>query len=134
MFGRRTPVERFQRDVGWAPVGYSQEPIHVFNDRYTALQLVQPFDRAWQGTQKHQQEADMVTVWNTVGARNTYQTELMQTGRFQQDGSFHQIRGAYGPIPATQIMNAPSPVPQSQGLLADLVRSVKRTWKAGSNA
>lgn len=123
------PVPRFLRSVGWGPVGYRQEPIHVFNDQYTAVQLAQPFDRAWQGVQKHQQEADMVTSWNRVGYRNSYQTTLIDTGRYQQDGSFHQIRGAYGPVPATAIMSAPSPVPQSEGLLADLVRAVKRTWK-----
>lgn len=133
LFGR-TPVDRFHADIGWGPVGYKQEPIHVFNDEYTALQLVQPFDRAWQGFQKHMEEADMVTEWNTVNARNSYQTTLMQTGRYQQDGSFHQIRGAYGPVPATAIMTAPSVMPpQSQGLLADLVRAVKRTWTGAPN-
>lgn len=132
MFGRDR-VRQFYRDIGWGRVGYEQEPIHVFNDEYTAVQLSGPFDRAWQGVQKHQQEADMVTEWNTVSARNSYQTTLMQTERFQQDGSFHQIRGAYGPVPATAIMSAPSPVPQSEGLLADLVRSVKRTWKSTTN-
>ncbi len=133
-FWRRDPVDKFHADIGWNRVGYEQEPIHVFNDEYTARQLVQPFDRAWQGFQKHQEEADMVTEWNTVNARNSYQTTMLQTARYQQDGSFHQIRGAYGPVPATAIMNAPSPVPQNEGLLADLVRAVKKTWSGGPNA
>ena len=124
---------QFLRNIGWGRVGYAQEPIHVFNDEYTALQLTQPFDRAWQGFQKRMEEAYMVTTWNTVGARNTYQTTLIQTERYQQDGSFHQIRGAYGPVPATAIMSAPSPVPEPQGITADILRAVKRTWKGVSN-
>lgn len=76
----------------------------------------------------------MVTEWVTVGGRNSYQTTLIDTARFQQDGSFHQIRGAYGPVPATAIMSAPSVEPQTEGLLADLVRAVKRSWKGVANA
>jgi hypothetical protein len=129
-FRDRTP--QFLRGVGWGRVGYRQEPIHVFNDEYTALQLTQPFSVAFQGTQKHQEERDMDTEWNRWGFRDSFLTAQMQTGRYQQDGSFLQLRGAYGPIPATAIMNAPTPAPQSEGLLADFVRAVKRAWK-GTN-
>jgi hypothetical protein len=129
----RDRVPGFLKTIGWGPVGYAQEPIHVFNDEYTSRQLSQPFDRAWQGVQKHQQEADMVTEWDTIGSRNSYQTELMVTGRYQQYGAYDQIRGAWGPVPATAMMTSQNVVPQSQGLLADLVRAVKKTW-TGSNA
>ncbi len=130
---RRNGLGRFYRAIGWGRVGYDQEPIHVFNDQYTARPMPQPFDRAWQGFQKHQEEADMDTTWNRVGYRNSYQTDLQQTARFQQYGSFHQIRGAVGPVPATAIMTSTSAAPQSGGLLSDLVRAVKKTWN-NSNA
>ncbi len=128
-FFRRSPQQQFYQGVGWGPVGYRQEPIHVFNDEYTAVQLAQPFNLPWQGFQKHMEEADMDTEWNRWGFRDSYKTAYMTTQRYQQDGSFMQIRGAYGPVPATAIMNSTVPTPQSEGLLADLVRAVKRTWK-----
>lgn len=130
MFGRRraTSAPEFMRGVGWGRVGYSQEPIHVFNDEYTARPIGGPFDRAWQGFQKHQQEADMNTEWNRWGFRDSYQTFMLKTGRYQQSGSSHQIRGSWGPVPATDIMSIQPTNPQSQGLLFDLVQAVKKAW------
>ncbi len=126
----RDNTKQFYKGMGWGRVGYSQEPIHVFNDQYTARPMPQPFNLKWQGVQKHMEEADMDTEWNRWGFRDSYQTSLLVTERYQQDGSFHQIRGAYGPVPASAIMNnATVATPQSEGLLADFVRAVKRTWK-----
>ncbi len=126
----RDKTKQFYKGMGWGPVGYSQEPIHVFNDQYTARPMPQPFTVVWQGVQKHMEEADMDTEWNRWGFRDSYQTSYMTTQRYQQDGSFHQIRGAYGPVPATAIMaQGTVATAQSEGLLADLVRAVKRTWK-----
>ncbi len=117
--------------MGWGRVGYAQEPIHVFNDEYTARPMPQPFDRAWQGFQKHMEEADMVT--ERQGVRNSLQTQLMVSQRYQQYGSYHQIRGAVGPVPATAIMTAPTATPQSEGILADITRAVRRTWNGRTN-
>jgi hypothetical protein len=116
------------RAVGWGRVGYQQEPIHVFNDEYTSRQMSQPFDRAWQGTQKHQQEADMDTEWNRWGFTDAYKTLAMKSPRYQQSGSSGQIRGAWGPVPATDFMSIQPANPQSQGLLFDLVQAVKKAW------
>ena len=119
--------------LGWGRVGYRQEPIHVFNDEYTAVPLGGPFTVAWQGFQKHQQEADMDTEWNTFGFVDAYQTARLKSSRYQQDGAFGQFRGSWGPVPATAAMAVPISNPQSQGLLADFVRAVKRAW-SGTNA
>ncbi len=130
LFARRkaTSAPEFMAAVGWGRVGYAQEPIHVFNDRYTEQQLSGPFTVAWQGVQKHQAEADMDTEWNTVGFRDSYQTLRMNTARYQQSGSSQQIRGHWGPIPATDYMAVQPPVTASGGLLVDFVQAVKRAW------
>lgn len=119
--------------VGWGRVGYRQEPIHVFNDEYTAVPLGGPFTVTWQGVQKHQAEADMDTEWNRWGFADGYKTSRLKSDRFQQYGAFNQFRGSWGPVPATAAMSVPISNPQSQGLLSDLVRAVKKAW-TGANA
>lgn len=116
--------------VGWGRVGYSQEPIHVFNDEYTARPIGGPFTVAWQGFQKRQQEAYMDTQWNMVGYRNSYQTDRIRTQRYQQSGSSQQIRGSWGPVPATQTMMVPPASTPSTGLVFDMVKAVKKAWSA----
>jgi hypothetical protein len=118
--------------VGWGRVGYQQEPIHVFNDEYTARPLGGPFTVAWQGFQKHQQESDMDTEWNRWGFRDGYLTARLKSERFQQYGSYNQTRGAWGPVPATTLMTAPTTTPSgSGGILSDIVGAVKKAWNGG---
>ncbi len=127
---RAVSAPEFMAAVGWGPVGYAQEPIHVFNDEYTARPIGGPFTVAWQGVQKHQQEADMDTEWNRIGFRDSYQTLRINSGRYQQYTAYGQIRGTWGPVPATQAMAVTPTNPQSTGLLFDFVQAVKKAWAA----